>query len=103
MESDHKPIFAQFFATGSGGSGQLLLGGLEDYSAFQPIDSNKISPENPAPTKKFLENLVYITLGGTKALGLTNEGEAYSWGETTGKAGDVSLYLRVRVMKSYRR
>lgn len=89
MESKHKPIFSQFLATGSGGSGQLLLGDLEDYTTFLPVDPNKVSPEDPAQTQNFFENLVYISLGGTKGLGLTNQGEVYSWGETTGKTGDV--------------
>jgi len=83
--------FTSFLSAGSGGSGQLLRGDLDDHTTFQPITSEKLDTKNPEAAEEFLKSLKHIALGGTKAVGLTNQGDLYAWGEDSEKLGEVRI------------
>ena len=83
--------FSSFVSAGSGGSGQLLRGDLDDHTTFQPITPEKLDPKNPEATGQFLNNIRHIAIGGTKAVGLTTQGDLYAWGEDSEKLGEVKL------------
>jgi len=81
MELSKEYLLTDLYSVGSGGSGQLLQGDLEDHTKLEKIKSEKFSEEKRADVEAFLQKIVDISLGGTKGLALTSQGEVYSWGE----------------------
>lgn len=90
MESSpsEQPTFSSLLSAGSGGSGQLLRGDLGDHTTLQPITPEKLDPKNPGLAFQLLNNLQNLAIGGTKAVGLTSQGDVYGWGEDSEKLGE---------------
>jgi len=94
MESkpSEQPTFSSLLSAGSGGSGQLLRGDLGDHTTLQPITPEKLDPKNPGLAFQLLNNLQNLAIGGTKAVGLTSQGDVYGWGEDSEKLGEKNAH-----------
>lgn len=92
------------FSCGSGGSGVLLQKDCEDLSSAKPIFFEKSELQHSLALISEYTNADWknISVGNVRALGITDEGETYEWGEIeTGFASDVKSMARLATKQTF--